>query len=193
MQVAEAIHRYGKPSGARAAGLRRPAHQPADAGPAAWRRHRRRDAGSSRGPPDARPAVARCRGGGRPRRGRRDARHGLRRGPRDDPLVDAARRARPRCSPRRSRRPIARIAGAHLRDPIRVQVRPEQRGGDGAARVRQVAYVVRRADKLVALGRILDLEDPTSALVFARTRGEVDELAERLAATAMTRRRSTAG
>ncbi len=48
--------------------------------------------------------------------------------------------------------------------------------------MRQVAYVVRRADKPVALGRILDLEDPTSALVFARTRGEVDELAERLAA-----------
>ena len=44
-----------------------------------------------------------------------------------------------------------------------------------------MAYVVRRADKPAALGRILDLEDPTSALVFARTRGEVDDLAERLA------------
>jgi ATP-dependent RNA helicase DeaD len=79
-------------------------------------------------------------------------------------------------------RPIARIAGNHLRDPIRVQVRPEHLDDDAAERVRQVAYVVRRADKPIALGRILDLEDPTSALVFARTRGEVDELAERLAA-----------
>ncbi len=40
--------------------------------------------------------------------------------------------------------------------------------------------MVRRNDKLAALCRILDLEDPTSALVFARTRGEVDDLAERL-------------
>ena len=39
---------------------------------------------------------------------------------------------------------------------------------------------MRRSDKLAALGRILDVEDPTSALVFARTRTEVDELAERL-------------
>jgi ATP-dependent RNA helicase DeaD len=46
--------------------------------------------------------------------------------------------------------------------------------------VRQVAYVVRRADKLAALGRILDLEDGAATLVFARTRGEVDDLAEAL-------------
>ena len=40
--------------------------------------------------------------------------------------------------------------------------------------------MVRRADKLAALGRILDLEDGTATLVFARTRGEVDDLAEAL-------------
>ena len=39
---------------------------------------------------------------------------------------------------------------------------------------------MRRADKLAALCRILDVEDPSSALVFARTRGEVDDLAEAL-------------
>ena len=54
----------------------------------------------------------------------------------------------------------------------------ERRSEGEPARVRQVAYVVRRADKLAALGRILDLEDATAALVFARTRGEVDDLAE---------------
>jgi ATP-dependent RNA helicase DeaD len=48
-------------------------------------------------------------------------------------------------------------------------------------RVRQRVYVVRGADKLAALARILDLEDPASALVFARTRVEVDDLAEALA------------
>ncbi len=47
-------------------------------------------------------------------------------------------------------------------------------------RVRQTAYVVQRAHKVAALGRVLDLEAPTLALVFARTRTEVDELAEKL-------------
>ncbi len=75
---------------------------------------------------------------------------------------------------------IARLAERHLNDPVRVRVHetPQAKGED--ARVRQVAYVVRRADKLAALGRILDLEDGAATLVFARTRGEVDDLAEAL-------------
>jgi ATP-dependent RNA helicase DeaD len=76
---------------------------------------------------------------------------------------------------------IARIAARHLREPVRVAVRPERPSSDEAPRVRQRAYVVRGPDKLAALARILDLEDPASALVFARTRVEVDELAEALA------------
>jgi ATP-dependent RNA helicase DeaD len=75
---------------------------------------------------------------------------------------------------------ITRIAKRHLRDPARITVHAEKRTGDGVARVRQTAYVVRRVDKLPALCRILDVEDPTSTLVFARTRGEVDDLAEAL-------------
>jgi ATP-dependent RNA helicase DeaD len=77
---------------------------------------------------------------------------------------------------------ITRIAKRHLRDPARIKVHAEKTTGDGAALVRQVAYVVRRTDKLAALCRILDVEDPTSALVFGRTRGEVDDLAEALSA-----------
>ena len=76
--------------------------------------------------------------------------------------------------------PIARMAEAHLRQPARVRVQSEQAAEGEPARVRQVAYVVRRADKLAALGRILDLEDGAATLVFARTRGEVDDLAEAL-------------
>jgi ATP-dependent RNA helicase DeaD len=76
--------------------------------------------------------------------------------------------------------PIARIAQRHLRSPARVTIHADRRTRAGVAGVRQLAYVVRRSDKLTALGRILDIEDPASALVFARTRGEVDELAERL-------------
>ncbi len=75
---------------------------------------------------------------------------------------------------------ITRVAKRHLRDPARVQVHSEETAGDGIALVRQTVYVVRRPDKLAALCRILDVEDPTSALVFARTRGEVDDLAAAL-------------
>jgi ATP-dependent RNA helicase DeaD len=77
---------------------------------------------------------------------------------------------------------ITRIAKRHLREPARIKVHAEKATADGVALVRQVAYVVRRNDKLAALCRILDVEDPTSTLVFARTRGEVDDLAEALSA-----------
>ena len=77
---------------------------------------------------------------------------------------------------------ITRIAKRHLREPVRITVRADTVSADGSALVRQIAYVVRRSDKLAALCRILDVEDPTSALVFARTRGEVDNLAEALSA-----------
>ena len=78
--------------------------------------------------------------------------------------------------------PIARLAERHLNDPVRVRVRAEREAAGEPARVRHMVYVVRRADKLTALGRILDLEDGAATLVFARTRGEVDDLAEALAA-----------
>ena len=47
-------------------------------------------------------------------------------------------------------------------------------------RVRQLAYVVGRAQKPAALQRVLDMESPSSALVFCRTRLEVDTLVETL-------------
>jgi len=75
---------------------------------------------------------------------------------------------------------ITKIARRHLREPARLSVKAERTSGGGTALVRQTAYVTRRVDKLAALCRILDVEDPTSALVFARTRGEVDTLAEAL-------------
>ena len=77
-------------------------------------------------------------------------------------------------------RAVKRLAERQLKDPVRIAVHAEREPAGEEARVRQVAYVVRRADKLVGLCRLLDMEDPTSALVFARTRGEVDDLAEAL-------------
>ena len=75
---------------------------------------------------------------------------------------------------------IAAIADKHLRAPQRVLIAREKAAKGAAPRVRQTAYVVQRAHKVAALGRVLDLESPTLALVFARTRTEVDELAEKL-------------
>jgi ATP-dependent RNA helicase DeaD len=75
---------------------------------------------------------------------------------------------------------IAAIAGKHLKDPSRVTIAHEKRAAGKLPRIRQVAYVVGRPQKMSALGRILDFETPKSAIVFCRTRLEVDELAENL-------------
>ena len=77
---------------------------------------------------------------------------------------------------------VASIAKRHLRDPVRVEIEREQPKAGEAPRIRQVAYVVSRAHKPAALGRVLDAEAPEAALVFCRTRNEVDELTEALSA-----------
>ena len=74
------------------------------------------------------------------------------------------------------------IANTHLTDPVRVAIAKEKRAAGKLPRIRQVAYLVPRNQKTAALGRILDVETPTSAIVFCRTRTEVDELTDTLAA-----------
>ncbi len=72
------------------------------------------------------------------------------------------------------------IAKRHLKKPVRIEmgrVKPIQ--GE-APLVRQSAYVVARPYKPAALGRILDLEAPAAAIVFCRTREQVDQLTETL-------------
>src|SRR5690606_30547339 len=72
------------------------------------------------------------------------------------------------------------IARRHLREPVRIEIaRPEREVGRPPL-VRQRAYVVDRAHKPAALGRLLDVEAPTAAIVFCRTRDQVDELTEML-------------
>ena len=75
---------------------------------------------------------------------------------------------------------IDRMARKHLRDPVRITIAREKPAEGEAPRVRQSAYVVPRAAKPAALGRVLDLEAPTAAIVFCRTREEVDSLTETL-------------
>ncbi len=72
------------------------------------------------------------------------------------------------------------LARRHLRDPVRITIARETVAAGEAPRVRQTAYVVPRAAKPAALGRILDVEAPGAALVFCRTREEVDTLTETL-------------
>ena len=75
---------------------------------------------------------------------------------------------------------IAKIARKYLSDPVHVEIERERTAKGAAPRVRQEAYIVARSHKPAALGRILDIESPTAALVFCRTRAEVETLAESL-------------
>ena len=70
----------------------------------------------------------------------------------------------------------------YLDDPVRVQIKREELAPGAEPLIRQVAYVVPRAHKASALGRLLDIEAPGATIVFARTREEVDTLAETLTA-----------
>jgi ATP-dependent RNA helicase DeaD len=76
---------------------------------------------------------------------------------------------------------LQRVARAVLRDPVKVEVERTAMDGDQPA-VQQVACIVRRQDKAEALIRVLDIEAPEAAIIFCRTRGDVDELADTLAA-----------
>jgi ATP-dependent RNA helicase DeaD len=73
---------------------------------------------------------------------------------------------------------ILAIAERHLREPARVTIAREKPATGKLPRVRQLAYIVHRAHKPATLARVLDMEDPAAALVFCRTRLEVDTLVE---------------
>jgi len=75
---------------------------------------------------------------------------------------------------------ITAIAKAHLKNPEVVRIERTAVAPGESAKVRQVAYVVPRAHKMAALARVLDVEAPESAIVFCRTRTEVDQLTETL-------------
>jgi ATP-dependent RNA helicase DeaD len=82
---------------------------------------------------------------------------------------------------------ITAIAERHMRQPVHLRVGTEAKGerprsAATAPQVRQSAYVVSRAQKVAALVRVLDVERPSSALVFCRTRIDVTELTLALSA-----------
>jgi len=70
---------------------------------------------------------------------------------------------------------IQKIAETYQHDPVKVKI-GKTKGEKANPLIRQTVYMVMRAHKASALGRILDVEAPESAIVFCRTRHEVDEL-----------------
>ncbi len=74
---------------------------------------------------------------------------------------------------------IAQLAERSMREPVRITVAGKEMT---VPQTRQISYEVPRARKVDALGRILDAETPTSAMIFCRTKVGVDELGEALLA-----------
>ena len=74
---------------------------------------------------------------------------------------------------------IENLARRRLTDPVTIRIEAVRTVGE-PPRVEQRAYVVPHAHKAAALGRILDVEAPDAAIVFCRTRTEVDQLTETL-------------
>ncbi len=77
--------------------------------------------------------------------------------------------------------PIAALAKNYMRDPQRITIKTEQMT---VPQIRQIYYEVGGRDKFEVLARVLDFEMPTSAIIFCRTKSEVDSLGERLTARA---------
>jgi ATP-dependent RNA helicase DeaD len=75
---------------------------------------------------------------------------------------------------------IRAIAERHLKNPSRIAIAQEKPAAGKLPRVRQLAFIVARGHKPASLERVLEIENPDSALVFCRTRLEVETLVELL-------------
>lgn len=73
--------------------------------------------------------------------------------------------------------PIMNIAKRYMRDPEKIRVNAND---IVIPKIKQIFYEVREADKLNALSRLLDVEDPQLAIVFCHTKRDVDEVSTKL-------------
>ena len=71
---------------------------------------------------------------------------------------------------------IKSIAHRHLKDPVEIAIAKDPIKAGATPRVQQTAYVVARPHRGATLARVIDMAAPKSALVFCRTRLEVDEV-----------------
>ncbi len=72
---------------------------------------------------------------------------------------------------------IERLAQKNLRDPEMITLSSDQ---VGALEIAHYVYVLREGDKIGQLVRILEVEDPESAIIFCNTRDETERVAEAL-------------
>jgi ATP-dependent RNA helicase DeaD len=75
--------------------------------------------------------------------------------------------------------PIRKIAAAHLKDPVEVQV---ERSGLSSDHIEQRWMLVNHRDKAEALARVLRAEPPGAKLIFTRTRQACSQVADALTA-----------
>ena len=73
---------------------------------------------------------------------------------------------------------IDSIATRQLSDPVRISIQRASDTEGTMPKVHQSAYLCHRTHRAAALGRVLDMESPEAAIVFCRTRGDVDELVD---------------
>jgi ATP-dependent RNA helicase DeaD len=73
--------------------------------------------------------------------------------------------------------PIMNIARRYMKNPERIRVNLKD---VVIPKIRQIFYEVREENKLDALSRILDVENPQLAIVFCHTKREVDDVAMKL-------------
>lgn len=73
--------------------------------------------------------------------------------------------------------PIMDIAKRHMKHPEKIRINPKD---IVVQKIRQVFYEVREGDKINALSRLLDVEDPGLAIIFCHTKREVDQVSMKL-------------
>jgi ATP-dependent RNA helicase DeaD len=72
---------------------------------------------------------------------------------------------------------IVTISKKYMKKPEKIRVNP---GGIIVPKIKQVFYEVRAEDKINALARLLDVEDPSLAIIFCHTKRDVDDVARKL-------------
>ncbi len=72
---------------------------------------------------------------------------------------------------------IITISKKYMKKPEKVRVNP---GSMIVPKIKQVFYEVRTEDKINALTRLLDVEDPSLAIIFCHTKRDVDDVSRKL-------------
>ncbi|MCX6118107.1 MAG: DEAD/DEAH box helicase [Proteobacteria bacterium] len=80
---------------------------------------------------------------------------------------------------------IRSLANEFMKDPVHIKLNTHQQANTD---IEQRLHVVRADEKENALLRIIDVEDPAKALIFCRTKRDVDEVTEKLLARGIAAR-----